>query len=181
MFGISGGAGKVDKGCDDRETARSFALLGNREAAAIILCNTPASKRAHLTLEQCMNVTVRVQQPILPPIVLPQPAPIINVPVTVVPVEVPTPVTLPVQTSEATSKEFGSCRLVHMNACLRLVDDAMLYLQSHPEASLVLRGPQEGSKILVYTRSRHLASSRIRMEFSDEQNDTLTVSVFSVW
>lgn len=181
MFGISGGAGKIDKGCDDRETARSFALLGNREAAAIILCNTPASKRAHLTLEQCMNITVLVQQPALPPVVLPQPAPVINVPVTIVPVTVPTPVEAPAQTSEATFKEFGSCHIVHMNTCERIVDDALIYLQLHPEASLVLRGPQEGSKILVYTRSRHLDSSRIRMNFSDEQNGILTVGIFSVW
>lgn len=49
------GMGKVDPGCDARETARSFALLGNREAAAKILCSTEAAKRAGLSAEDCMK------------------------------------------------------------------------------------------------------------------------------
>jgi hypothetical protein len=38
-----------------RETARSFAALGNKLAAARILCNTKAAKTAQLTYQECAN------------------------------------------------------------------------------------------------------------------------------
>lgn len=75
VFGASAGGGKVDKGCDDRETARSFALMGNRDAAAKILCQTPAAKRAQLTLTECLAT---FQEPVpvpvvVAPVVIPEP------------------------------------------------------------------------------------------------------------
>lgn len=52
------GSGKIDAGCDSRETARIFALMGNQLAAAKILCSTDAAKRASLTLEDCKSFVV---------------------------------------------------------------------------------------------------------------------------
>jgi hypothetical protein len=59
------GGGKIDKGCEARETARSFALLGNYSAAAKLLCSTEAAKRAGLTTEDCLNV-VAAPAPVAP-------------------------------------------------------------------------------------------------------------------
>jgi hypothetical protein len=75
------GGGKIDKGCEARETARSFALLGNQQAAAKLLCSTEAAKRAHLTIEDCMNVredapagpTTSVEVQVTPTFVQPSP------------------------------------------------------------------------------------------------------------
>ena len=55
MGGLSFGSSKLDNECDLRETARSFAALGNKLAAARILCNTKAAKTAQLTYQECAN------------------------------------------------------------------------------------------------------------------------------
>lgn len=44
--GISFGGSKMDHECDKRETARSFALLGQYEAALRILCSTRAARES---------------------------------------------------------------------------------------------------------------------------------------
>lgn len=73
------GGGKIDQGCDSRETARVFALMGNQEAAAKILCSTDAAKRAHLTIEDCLKSTpapIVVSKVEVPPTInISQPAP----------------------------------------------------------------------------------------------------------
>lgn len=51
--GLSLGGSKLDGECDLRESARAFALIGNRNAAAKILCETKAAKKAHLTAADC--------------------------------------------------------------------------------------------------------------------------------
>jgi hypothetical protein len=53
--GVSIGGSKLDTECDRRETARAFALLGNKLAAARILCNSKAAKEAQLTFQECAN------------------------------------------------------------------------------------------------------------------------------
>jgi hypothetical protein len=58
--GLSLGGSKLDKDCDARETARFFALINNRTAAAKILCNTKAAKKAKLSLEQCLGFDMAV-------------------------------------------------------------------------------------------------------------------------
>jgi hypothetical protein len=85
--GISFGGSRTDKGCDSRATAQQFALLlGNRLAAAKILCTTKAAKRAHLTMEDCLAIpappAVVIAAPVVAP-VAPAPQPIqvtVNVP-----------------------------------------------------------------------------------------------------
>jgi hypothetical protein len=44
LGGLSFGSSKLDDQCDKRETARSFALIGDKEAARQILCTTKAAK-----------------------------------------------------------------------------------------------------------------------------------------
>jgi hypothetical protein len=105
LFGASFGSGSIDKGCDDRETARLFARIGNLTAAGRILCDTPAAKRAHLTLEECQAFVL--PQPIPAPIIVPPiqplpeppiitPAPDVNVNVFVFTDEKPAPPKPPV-------------------------------------------------------------------------------------
>lgn len=43
--GITGGKAYLDEACDIRETARSFASVGNYTAANQLLCSTPAAKK----------------------------------------------------------------------------------------------------------------------------------------
>jgi hypothetical protein len=93
-LGLSGGFGKIDKGCDDRETARSFALLGSRLAACKVLIQEKEAKRAGVTLEDCLQVQERAITPNLnvtvpreaapaPPVVIVEnvvtPAPTVNI------------------------------------------------------------------------------------------------------
>lgn len=53
-FGFSLGGGKVDEGCNAREDARSYMLMGSRTAACKIMITQKASKKAHITMEDCM-------------------------------------------------------------------------------------------------------------------------------
>lgn len=72
---LSFGGSKRDDECDLRETARAFALLGNQEAAARVLCETKGAKKAKLNQEACLKLTQRII-PVAPPVVIPpQPLP----------------------------------------------------------------------------------------------------------
>jgi len=99
--GISIGAGKIDEGCDDRETANSLRESGLMKAADALLCDTPAVRRlikhGKLTLEECLTrekeepeslptAPAPIQQPITPSqIIVPAPAVTINLPAQPVP------------------------------------------------------------------------------------------------
>ena len=100
VFGASFGGGKIDKGCEAREVARSFAGIGNKVAAAKILCNQQAAKDAGLTAEECQAFTVpepRVSVPMVqslpvsPVVINVQPSPAVVVPAPVVNVIASTP------------------------------------------------------------------------------------------
>lgn len=58
--GISFGGGKVDVGCDERELARSYALLGSKIAACKVLIANERSQKAGVTLEDCMGPVEQV-------------------------------------------------------------------------------------------------------------------------
>lgn len=53
--GVSLSGGKVDENCAALETARSYALIGSKLAACKIITSTKASKKAGVTLADCMN------------------------------------------------------------------------------------------------------------------------------
>jgi hypothetical protein len=48
LGGLSFGSSKLDEQCDKRETARSFAAIGQTDAALQILCSTKAAKAAKI-------------------------------------------------------------------------------------------------------------------------------------
>lgn len=54
-FGLSFGAGKIDEGCDARETARLLASIGSRTAACKLIVSTKAAKNAGVTLADCLK------------------------------------------------------------------------------------------------------------------------------
>lgn len=88
--GVSFGGSRTDKGCDSRATAQQFALLlGNRLAAAKILCTTKAAKRARLTMDDCLAY-VPTPAPVVSTVV-----PIVSAPVTPSPVPVVVTVNVP--------------------------------------------------------------------------------------
>jgi hypothetical protein len=180
-FGFSFGGGKVDKGCDDRETARLFAVAGNRIAFAKVMCDTPAAKRAHLTLEEC---AASLPAPVAVPIVqAPAPAPvpniIVNVPAPVVITEPAMPVA---SNNSGTLRDVGTCKLYYgkpTNVCYRILDDAVIALRNNTAARLVLVGPMETSKVLPYLAGK-IDRSRVELHLDDDANNNLTVQTWSV-
>ena len=173
-----GGAGtlgfsKTDKGCDTRQTAVVFHAIGNDEAAALLLCSTDAAKRAHLTLAQCMAIV-----PPVPPVVVPAPIPappqIIVVPV---PAQAPVPVVEEHSKSSLILHNVGTCRLPNgrpTNACYRMLDDAVLVLETYPNSRIVLTGPLQSDIVVSYLRKR-VSQSRIELKLADEQNTTMLI------
>lgn len=55
LAAISLGGSRTDKDCQALRLAQAFVTLNNLTAAAKVLCSTDASKRAKLTLEDCMG------------------------------------------------------------------------------------------------------------------------------
>lgn len=53
-FGVGGGAGKVDAGCEIRETARSFASIGEDAMAYRLLCASPIVQQ-YIGTEICLQ------------------------------------------------------------------------------------------------------------------------------
>ena len=90
VVGGSFGAGKIDEGCDIRETARAFSGI-SKLAQCKLLINEKQAKKAGVTLEDCLGpVVVAVEQPSIPDVhdmqSFPEPQ------VIVVPVTIPAPV-----------------------------------------------------------------------------------------
>jgi hypothetical protein len=73
-FGFSLGAGKVDEGCDARETARILASMGSKTAACKLIVSTKASKRAGVTLADCLIDSTPEQLQPVPSVVIVPPA-----------------------------------------------------------------------------------------------------------
>jgi hypothetical protein len=179
-FGFSFGAGKIDLGCDDRETARLFAIAGNREAFAIIMCNTPAAKRAHLTIEQCKQF-IPTPTPVVPEAKV-EPTQTIVVPAPQVVIQTPAPDPTPVATNEGILRTVGTCKFFNArptNACYRILDDAVLALNNSPSARLIMTGSLQATKILPYVDGK-IARARIEMRLSDDQYNNLTIETWNV-
>lgn len=70
--GISLGGGKIDEGCDQREIARSYALLGSKLAACKVMVSNKRSLKAGVTLDDCMRLEVVTPTPV---VAAPAPAP----------------------------------------------------------------------------------------------------------
>ena len=68
VAGLSFGGGGIDKNCAAERIAQDYYAMGNRLAACKVIITTKASKDAHVTLADCLNVPER-------PRVILQPAP----------------------------------------------------------------------------------------------------------
>ena len=202
LLGGTFGAGKVDKGCEARETARAFALLNNPTAAAKILCSTDAAKRAHLTMSDCLAM----QAPVAAAVPVPEdPRPT----VVVVPVQKIDPAP-PVAKVEAPvdPRLIGICTFAGKTSCTNPGSDATLVnsarptsickimldaarkaLRDNPNSIIVLRANKNSSEPSMVATSRGynvkrqleadgVASSRIRVETGDSGGDrTVEISL----
>jgi hypothetical protein len=188
----TGGFSKTDKGCDTRQTAVVFHALGNDTAAAKLLCSTDASKRAKLTIDECLAIV----RPPVPQIVLPapQPTPQFNIVLPSVPAPTPVPIVVPapvverkpivvtphvkrVCKSSVKIRSIGECILVNgqpSNVCAPVLDNAITALASDPKAKIVLTGPVESATVVPYLK-KHVKPSRIEIRLVDEQTTTLSV------
>jgi hypothetical protein len=161
----------TDKGCDSRQTALNFYAIGNPAAAAQVLCSTDAAKRAHLTLKECLAL--------LPPVVVAPPAiplapaapQVIVVPV---PAAVPPPAVPVVNLHQVT--RLGTCPAPQANCVNRLLDQAILSLQSNDTAVIVLSGPVVSvPRTFAYLHSRGISPLRVVPHVNDI--DTVSIAV----
>ena len=100
MAGISFGAGKVDEGCDIRETARSYFLAGAKLAGCKVLITSKRSKNAGVTLEDCLLVEPVAESEPIPAAAAPSFPITVNVPPQLAPiiqVQAPAPIQEPVR------------------------------------------------------------------------------------
>lgn len=95
-FGFSFGGGRIDPGCDIRETSRLLAAMGSRRGACMVIITENSAKKAGLTIDDCMEqITIESQVMVAPaPIApVPQPSITVNMPapvVTFIPAPAPT-------------------------------------------------------------------------------------------
>lgn len=174
--GISFSGGKIDGNCAVLETARSFANFGSDVAYCKTMLTNKYVLKAGVTFEDCMltrklPVPVQVER-------LPEPVP------TFVPIIVPapTPESNPVVTVKTEQSFVTSCRLqnnVIGNQCKRFLDDAVLRLRGNPTSTLRLSGPVEAGGAVTYLKGKIDPSRISQPVFSDEQNNTLTLTL--VW
>jgi hypothetical protein len=174
-FGISGGGGKIDGGCDAREYARYYAeLLHSRVAACKMLVTQKRSKKAGVTFEDCMTVDAQpapVAAPPLPPVEEKQPT-IIVVPVQTAanPVAAPqvaVPVTPVVEqligvctfASKTQCQTPGSDAVIvdptrPTSVCKEMLSAAVKALKRNPGSVIILRGNRNPSESPVTAVSR---------------------------
>jgi hypothetical protein len=159
--GVSLGGSKLDTECDLRETARAFSLIGNRAAAAKILCQTKAAKKAHLTDADCQVLEAGQAEPPAPSpvqIVLPsnQPAPPIaaiadTAQLTPVPVTAPQaePRLLGICTFAkqiSCKPETGPAVITVSSICKQMLEAARKALGESPNSVLLVRGNHNPSE-----------------------------------
>jgi hypothetical protein len=117
--GTSLSGGKIDEGCDIRETARSYALLGSRLAACKLLLTNKRSQKAGVTLDDCMREPVsaildapRVATPMVEPV---RDTPV--APQTALPIAAPEPAPAPTRTAPPTTRLIGVCTFSQQVEC----------------------------------------------------------------
>lgn len=166
MFGAAIGGGKVDKGCDARETARQFALLGNPTAAAKILCSTDASKNAKLTLEDCLNIVAATAVPAV------QAVPPVQV-------NILNPVASSSTTEEeetitdpATNQFLALIRSMD-NANKASLDEAVIFSKANPEGYIVVQGNTHTTKLARAAQQylRLNGASSVQLQLTTEERE----------
>lgn len=182
-MGGTGGFSKTDKGCDTRQTAVVFHALGNDTAAAKLLCSTDASKRAKLTLVDCLALVAPRPQTIVVP-APPQASPpqIIVVPASSQPV----PATIEAPAARLTdlgsfrvlrSTSSGTCPTVRValgSKGIAILDKAVAF----GDGEIILSGNVYTSGVAVsYLRKRTRA--KISIKALDEQGSDVAVQFWS--
>ena len=175
-FGIA----LTDKGCDSRQTAAVFYAIGNPTAAAQILCSTDASKRAKLTLAQCLTIVTPVQ--VAPPVAAPAPKPeviVIPAPTPVAATSDPKPIAIPIEKIPTpTLVSLGGCPVTRLNVCNRELDQAFTYMARDPNAEVSIHGPLQTMPAFVsYVKQHGFSTSRVRIALDDV--NTIDVGVWS--
>ena len=202
--GLAGSLGisKTDKGCDSRQAAVIFFALGNKTAAARILCSTDAAKRAKLTVDECLAIVAPTQQVIVreAPVTLPAPPPqviVIQAPQPVLqPQVVPQAVVAPPQPdcklrTVASSVHYtrvckasvrvatiGTCGLHNgtpESGCYIVLDEAIGAAKNNER--ILLTGPIESGRVISYLKQHKISLDRITLKLADEQNSTLLVQI----
>ncbi len=112
VAGLSFGGGGIDKNCAAERVAQDYYAMGNRLAACKVIITTKASKDAHVTLEDCMNVPLPRPVAVVPP---PVPAPIKveitnNIPAAL---PAPAPIILHEEMTVTAPKPLAKRRAVH--------------------------------------------------------------------
>jgi len=176
--GVSGSAGKIDAGCDDREQARTFMLMGARTAACKVLVygkkNQQVAKKhpeQAVTMDDCMyepTVPPVAEAPAPPPasvqIIMPANTPVAAVaPAPLAPPEYNTEITVtPEQLigictfAKALSckPEGGPAVITVSSVCKQMLDAAHLALKRNPNSVLIVRGNYNPSETEVTAASR---------------------------
>lgn len=177
-FGGALSFGKTDHNCQELEIARSLALYSTRVAYCKQMLQLKEVRKAGITLEECIG-----PEP-APVVVQPAPTPVVPPPTIIVvptPVAAPTPAPVIPPTHEQ-SFLLGSCRLTAAkttNACLRVLDSAILRLENRPEAKLRVTGAISAATLVEYLRHRGIDASRIEQTYADDQNSTVSLAL--VW
>ena len=159
--GISLGGSKLDTECDLRESARAFSLIGNRGAAAKILCQTKAAKKAHLTEADCQTLEVAQAEPPAPsPVQIVMPSNQPAAPIAAVS-EAPAPTQVSAPARQAESHLIGICTFAKAitckpetgpavitvsSICKQMLDAARKALRESPNSVLLVRGNRNPSE-----------------------------------
>ena len=170
--GLSFSGGKIDKNCARLETARSFANFGSRIAYCKVMLTDDYAKKAGVSIDECLTVPPVVQ------VVTPVPTPIaaVSPPITVT-VQLPQPeLVAPPVKSTGVLTYIGDCKLYQYNTCVAFMNQAVRSVQGR-NAKIVVYGPLNSGRVLGYLRSK-VAASQIEPSLSDDQNDTVTISVW---
>jgi len=192
-LGLSFGGGKVDKGCDDRETARLFAVAGNRLAFAKIMCQTPAAKRAKLTLSDCLQAVPAPPAP-QPASVVPNPQPtiiIVPTPVSATPVAATAPIPAPVEETKTSLTDLGSFRVLRATSTgscpttrvalgsqgIAILDRA-IKVSNDQLGAIILTGNVYTTAVATGYLKKH-GVSKVMVHASDDQNGQVSVQVWS--
>lgn len=179
----TGGFSKTDKGCDSRQTAVIFHALGNDTAAAKLLCSTDASKRAKLTIDDCLALVVPRPQTVVVPAPLPQPQPT----VIIVPQPAPAPAVVAPVATAARLTDLGHFRVLRTTSSgtcptvrvalgsrgIAILDKAVAF----GEGEIILSGNVYTSGVAVNYLRKH-TRAKISIKALDDQDGEVLVQIW---
>ena len=175
-LGISFGANKVDEGCDERQDALTFAAMGSRVAACKIMIANKRSRKAGVTLEDCLGV--------VPVAVVTVPDEVPFVPTTEETVVIPPVVEAPPVEQKPSAIELATCEFkgnVVTNVCKRQLDRAVIYFKNATGGYLVieadaLTGYARAAGVQAYLVESGLTNESIRLSLANNHSQGVLVA-----